>query len=120
MAGGDARDLQLWGGVAVVGAALAVVAGYLADGAPLVWAVASIEVLLVMVFVGRRFRYMAQRRALDAHASPANSAHCERCHRARELHDGLAARRGASSAGRRAQDRASESPRSADRVVRHQ
>lgn len=122
MAGGDARDLQLWGGVAVVGAALAVVAGYLADGAPLVWAVASVEVLLVMVVVGRRFRYMAQRRTEAAHGSPADAAHCERCHRARELHDGLAERRGASSARRWSEDRhgGDASRSSADRVVGHQ
>ncbi|MDH6134971.1 hypothetical protein P3T37_004381 [Kitasatospora sp. MAA4] len=100
MAGGDARDLQLWGGVAVVGAALAVVAGYLADGAPLVWAVASVEVLLVMVYVGRRFRYLVRRREPAEHAVSADAAHCERCLRARH----------------RARERAG----SADRVVRHQ
>lgn len=87
MAAKDSRDLQLWGGVAVVGAALAVVAGYLVDGAPLVWAVASVEALLVMVYVGRRFRYLVQRgapvRSSAGHqAKSADSAHCERCRRA--------------------------------------
>ena len=90
----DSRDLQLWGGVAVVGAALAVVAGYLVDGAPLVWAVASVEVLLVMVYVGRRFRHLVHPRAVVTdRGAPSDAAHCERCRRARELRDGLASNR---------------------------
>ncbi|WP_035798334.1 hypothetical protein [Kitasatospora mediocidica] len=128
MAGGDARDLQLWGGVAVVGAALAVVAGYLADGAPLVLAVALVEVLLVMVYVGRRFRYLVRRREAAEHGTAANAAHCERCHRARERHGGLAERRGARP-GAGSSDWPGRPPvgqpvgqpvGSADRVVGHQ
>ncbi len=112
MAAKDSRDLQLWGGVAVVGAALAVVAAYLADGAPLVWVVASVEVLLVMVYVGRRFQYLVSTRpAAASHGSAADAAHCERCRRARELRDGLAARRAGTPAGAQA---------SAGHVVGHQ
>ncbi|WP_157537868.1 hypothetical protein [Kitasatospora azatica] len=86
MAVKDARDLQFWGTVAVVGAALAVVAAYLVDGAPLVWAVASVEVLLVMVHVARRFRSATQAHHAH-HGRPdirPDAAHCERCRRARE------------------------------------
>jgi hypothetical protein len=78
----DTRDLQFWGTVAVVGAALAVVAAYLADGAPLVWVVASVEAVLVMIHVGRRFRPAAHE---HHHDSRPDSAHCERCRRVREL-----------------------------------
>ncbi|MFF7632547.1 hypothetical protein ACFZB9_05265 [Kitasatospora sp. NPDC008050] len=85
----DTRDLQLWGTVAVVGAALAVVAAYLADGAALVWAVASVEALLVMVHVSRRFRHLGHpvesrtEPTADSDARP-DAAHCERCRRVRE------------------------------------
>ncbi|WP_344438990.1 hypothetical protein [Kitasatospora nipponensis] len=126
MAVKDARDLQLWGTVAVVGAALAVVAAYLADGAPLVWAVATVEVLLVMVYVGRRFRYMARRagatraagRARAAAVQPgarAGAAHCERCRRVHEQRAESAARRATLSV-----TGAVEEPGSAGHVVGHQ
>ncbi|GAB2703766.1 hypothetical protein [Kitasatospora kifunensis] len=92
----DTRDLQLWGTVTVVGAALAVVAAYLADGAALVWAVASVEALLVMVHVSRRFRHLAH--PAEPVAEPAarpdarpDAAHCERCRRARERADRVVA-----------------------------
>ncbi|WP_146259287.1 hypothetical protein [Streptomyces tateyamensis] len=78
----DTRDLQFWGTVVVVAAALAVVAAYLADGAPLVWAVASVEAVLVMIHVGRRFRPAGH--GYYGHDSRPDSAHCDRCRRARE------------------------------------
>ncbi|MEV7597727.1 hypothetical protein AB0O91_10145 [Kitasatospora sp. NPDC089797] len=86
---------QVWGAVVVVVSALAVVAAYLINGAPLVLAVAGVETLLVMVYVGRRWR------ALHHRASPAghrprrgtpDAAHCERCRRAREALDARQAR----------------------------
>ncbi|WP_156178596.1 hypothetical protein [Saccharothrix sp. ST-888] len=71
---------QLWGAVAGVSAALAVVAGYLLGGERMVWAVAAAETLVFMGWVGRRFRS----RALTGPAvHGANAAHCERCRRAR-------------------------------------
>ncbi|MFI9270602.1 hypothetical protein ACIGXM_07800 [Kitasatospora sp. NPDC052896] len=117
MAVRDARDLQLWGGVAVVAGALMVVAGYLVDGAPLVWAVASVEVLLVMVYVARRFRYLLRREHPGTPAGPfvEDAAHCERCRRAREQRDALASRRAGASAARPA-----DGLSSAGRVVGHQ
>ncbi|MGF1430551.1 hypothetical protein [Kitasatospora sp. LaBMicrA B282] len=90
----DARDLQFWGTVAVVGAALAVVAAYLADGAPLVWAVASVEALLVMVHVGRRFRHAGHAAQVTAPTDERpDAAHCERCRRVREQGAEAVARR---------------------------
>ncbi|MDH6116615.1 hypothetical protein [Kitasatospora sp. GAS204B] len=90
----DARDLQFWGMVAVVGAALAVVAAYLADGAALVWVVASVEALLVMVHVARRFRRAGHPPVhAERHEGRADAAHCERCRRARELGAEAVARR---------------------------
>ncbi|MGW2371418.1 hypothetical protein [Kitasatospora sp. NPDC001683] len=92
MADSDDRraSAQAWGAAAVVGSALAVVAAYLINGAPLVLVVAGIETLLLMVYVGCRWR------ALHRQASPAghrlrrgipDAAHCERCRRARESLD---------------------------------
>ncbi|WP_329567147.1 hypothetical protein [Kitasatospora sp. NBC_01266] len=94
----DARDLQFWGMVTVVGAALAVVAAYLADGAALVWAVASVEALLVMVHVARRFRRAGHpavhvERGGGRDGERPDAAHCERCRRARELGAEAVARR---------------------------
>ncbi|MFJ9769908.1 hypothetical protein ACIRVF_01525 [Kitasatospora sp. NPDC101157] len=97
MADSDDRraSAQVWGAAVVVGSALAVVAAYLINGAPLVLVVAGIETLLVMVYVGRRWR------ALHRQASPAghrprrgipDAAHCERCRRAREALDARQAR----------------------------
>ncbi|MFE9425320.1 hypothetical protein ACFYNO_20375 [Kitasatospora sp. NPDC006697] len=88
----DAQDLQFWGTVAVVGAALAVVAAYLGGGAPLVWAVAGVEVLLVMVHVGRRFRHLVHPAEHHQDGRP-DAAHCDRCARARELRTRAADRR---------------------------
>ncbi|MCX4747034.1 hypothetical protein OG455_16115 [Kitasatospora sp. NBC_01287] len=94
MAVKDARDLQFWGMVAVVGAALAVVAAFLADGAALVWAVASAEALLVMVHVARRFRRAGRLSVvLEAPDERPDAAHCERCRRAREVGAEVVARR---------------------------
>ncbi|MFD8701502.1 hypothetical protein ACFV1W_02620 [Kitasatospora sp. NPDC059648] len=101
MADSDDRraSAQVWGPAVVVGSALAVVTAYLINGAPLVLVVAGIETLLVMVYVGRRWR------ALHQQTSPAwhrprrggpDAAHCERCRRAREALD---ARQGRGSAG---------------------
>ncbi|WP_145904641.1 hypothetical protein [Kitasatospora viridis] len=94
----DAQDLQFWGTVAVVGAALAVVAAYLGGGAPLVWAVAGVEVLLVMVHVARRFRHLAHPAEHHQDDRP-DTAHCDRCARARDLRAVAAARRGGSGRG---------------------
>ncbi|MDH6143979.1 hypothetical protein P3T35_006014 [Kitasatospora sp. GP30] len=102
MAVKDAQDLQFWGTVVVVGAALAVVAAYLGGGAPLVWAVAGVEALLVMIHVGRRFRHLAHDPHHRADHRP-DAAHCDRCARARELrtaaHNSRAARYGRSGGG---------------------
>ncbi|MFJ9610266.1 hypothetical protein ACIRS1_28380 [Kitasatospora sp. NPDC101176] len=89
---------QVWGAVVVVASALAVVAAYLINGAALVLAVAGVEVLLVMVHVGRRWRAMHREPAPRGHRSSAASpdaAHCERCRRAREALDARQARGGA-------------------------
>jgi hypothetical protein len=75
------RDAQFWGGVVVVLAALAVVAGYLLGGPRAVWTVAAGETLLVMAYVARRFQAKAHVRA--AGEGP-DAGHCERCRRARE------------------------------------
>ncbi|MBD0691643.1 hypothetical protein [Streptomyces sp. CBMA123] len=86
---------QMWGAVMVVGAALAVVAAYLIKGPPLVLAVAGIETLLLMAYVGRRWRAM-HRQASPAGHRPRrgipDAAHCERCRRAREALDARRAR----------------------------
>ncbi|MEU9132300.1 hypothetical protein AB0D08_30025 [Kitasatospora sp. NPDC048540] len=78
------RDVQFWGGLLALVAALAVVAGYLLGGPRLVWAVSAIEVLLVMGHVAVRFRAKAHLRT--AGDGP-DAAHCERCRRARERLD---------------------------------
>ncbi|MGK4582755.1 hypothetical protein [Kitasatospora sp. HPMI-4] len=75
-----ARDGQLWGAVAGVSAALAVVAGYLVGGERMVWAVAAAETLVFMGWVARRFRSKVLTR--PAVHGP-GAAHCERCARAR-------------------------------------
>ncbi|MFF9644654.1 hypothetical protein [Kitasatospora aureofaciens] len=104
MADSDDRQAsaQVWGAAVVVGSALAVVAAYLINGAPLVLVVAGIETVLVMVYVGRRWR------ALHRVAVPAghrlrrgipDAAHCDRCRRAREALDARQARGAAGSAG---------------------
>lgn len=101
---------QVWGAAVVVASALAVVAAYLINGAMLVLAVAGVEVLLLMVYVGRRWRMLHQPPAPRGHrpsATTPDAAHCERCRRAREALDarqagGRAARPGWSrSRGRR-------------------
>ncbi|MGW3038958.1 hypothetical protein ACWC9T_02700 [Kitasatospora sp. NPDC001159] len=97
MADSDDRQAsaQVRGAAAVVSSALAVVAAYLINGAALVLGVAGVEVLLLMVYVGRRWR------ALHRQPSPAghrrlrgtpDAAHCERCRRAREALDARQAR----------------------------
>ncbi|MFC5665358.1 hypothetical protein ACFP3U_20550 [Kitasatospora misakiensis] len=87
---------QVWGAAVVVASALAVVAAYLINGAALVLVVAGVEVLLVMVYVGRRWRLLHQAPEPDRRAAPrghrtaggtVNAAHCERCRRAREAID---------------------------------
>ncbi|GAA1382921.1 hypothetical protein GCM10009639_02580 [Kitasatospora putterlickiae] len=87
---------QIWGAAVVVGSALAVVAAYLINGAALVLVVAGIEVLLLMVYVGRRWRLLHQapepdrRSASRGHRTAGglvDAAHCERCRRAREAID---------------------------------
>ncbi|MQS13797.1 hypothetical protein F7Q99_16350 [Streptomyces kaniharaensis] len=86
---------QVWGAAVVVASALAVVAAYLINGAVLVLAVAGVEVLLLMVYVGRRWRALHQSKAPERHRSSAGSpgaAHCERCRRAREALDARQAR----------------------------
>ncbi|MFF2819141.1 hypothetical protein ACFVT9_26890 [Kitasatospora cineracea] len=72
---------RFWSGVVGVLAALAVIAGYLAGGARMVWGVSAVEVLAVMAWVGYRFRGRAHQRA--AGEGP-DAAHCERCRRTRE------------------------------------
>ncbi|GAA2149705.1 hypothetical protein GCM10009760_43160 [Kitasatospora kazusensis] len=76
-----AQRVQVGTAAAGMSAALAVVAAYLIDGSGLVWAVASVEVLLVMAHVARRFRAKAHVRAAGEGAA---AAHCERCRRTRE------------------------------------
>ncbi|MER7705002.1 hypothetical protein ABTX81_19165 [Kitasatospora sp. NPDC097605] len=87
---------QIWGAAVVVASALAVVAAYLINGAVLVLVVAGIEVLLLMVYVGRRWRLLHQvpepdrRSAAGGHRGAGglvDAAHCERCRRAREAID---------------------------------
>ncbi|MFF2657753.1 hypothetical protein ACFVUH_10370 [Kitasatospora sp. NPDC058032] len=87
---------QIWGAAAVVGSALAVVAAYLIHGAALVLVVAGVEVLLLMVYVGRRWQLLHQAPEPDRRSSPrgqrppagrVDAAHCERCRRAREAID---------------------------------
>ncbi|WP_441250476.1 hypothetical protein [Kitasatospora sp. McL0602] len=87
MAGKVAHDAQFWASAAGVTAALAVVAAYLAGGPRYVWAVATVEVLLVMAHVGRRFRVRAHVRTP---ARGHDAVHCERCRRTLERLDGQA------------------------------
>ncbi|MFJ9461167.1 hypothetical protein ACIRST_39615 [Kitasatospora sp. NPDC101447] len=86
---------QVWGAAAVVASALAVVTAYLINGALLVLAVAGVETLLLMVYVGRRWRALHSRPSPAGHrprrGSP-DAAHCERCRRAREALDARQAR----------------------------
>ncbi|WP_405361188.1 hypothetical protein OG535_23805 [Kitasatospora sp. NBC_00085] len=87
---------QVWGAAVVVGSALVVVAAYLINGAPLVLAVAGVEVLLLMAYVGRRWRLLRQPVAPRGHqwaGGAPDAAHCERCRRAREALDARQARR---------------------------
>ncbi|MFB7475341.1 hypothetical protein [Kitasatospora sp. NPDC056184] len=87
---------QIWGAAVVVGSALAVVAAYLIHGAALVLVVAGVETLLLMVYVGRRWRLLHQASEPDRRSAPGghraagavvDAAHCERCRRAREAID---------------------------------
>ncbi|MFE7561566.1 hypothetical protein [Kitasatospora sp. NPDC057500] len=103
---------QIWGAAVVVGSALAVVAAYLIHGAVLVLVVAGIEVLLLMVYVGRRWRLLRQAPEPDRRPAPrghrtaggtVDAAHCERCRRAREAID--ARRAGAPVRGRHPHER---------------
>ncbi|MFF3113660.1 hypothetical protein ACFVSN_31275 [Kitasatospora sp. NPDC057904] len=105
MADSDDRraGAQVWGAAVVVGSALAVVAAYLINGAALVLAVAGVEVLLLMVYVARRWRALHRADAPGGHrpsAGTPNAAHCERCRRAREALDARQSRGGAGAAGR--------------------
>ncbi|KJY34866.1 hypothetical protein [Streptomyces sp. NRRL S-495] len=61
---------QIWGAAVVVASALAVVAAYLINGAALVLVVAGVEVLLLMVYVGRRWRLLRQAPEPDRRAAP--------------------------------------------------
>ncbi len=81
MADRGAHRVEVGSALVATSAALAVVTAYLVDGPALVWAVAGVEVLLVMAHVARRFRAKAHTRS--AGEGPA-AAHCERCRRARE------------------------------------
>ncbi|MEE1784104.1 hypothetical protein PUR71_14525 [Streptomyces sp. SP17BM10] len=114
---------QVWGAAVVVGSALAVVAAYLINGAALVLAVAGIEVLLLMVYVARRWRALHRADAPGGHrpsAATPNAAHCERCRRAREALDARGPRGGAGrpSHRRHPQGRAShDHPWTAERAV---
>ncbi|WP_030055371.1 MULTISPECIES: hypothetical protein [Streptomyces] len=86
---------QVWGAAAVVASALAVVAAYLINGAPLVLAVAGVETVLLMVYVGRRWRALHGRPPRARHRPRRgipDAAHCERCRRAREALDARQAR----------------------------
>ncbi|MEU1506854.1 hypothetical protein [Kitasatospora sp. NPDC005748] len=93
---GRESSAQIWGAAVVVGSALAVVAAYLINGAVLVLGVAGVEVLLLMVYVGRRWQQLHQqagprerrpaRRHRPGRGRP-DPAHCERCRRAREALD---------------------------------
>ncbi|MFI6152119.1 hypothetical protein ACIBCA_05460 [Kitasatospora sp. NPDC051170] len=95
---------QVWSGVVVVASALAVVAAYLINGAMLVLTVAGVEVLLVMVYVARRWRALHQSPSPSGHRPSRgipNAAHCERCRRAREALDARQARGRTAPAERR-------------------
>ncbi|MEV6975086.1 hypothetical protein [Kitasatospora sp. NPDC093806] len=103
---------QVWGAAVVVASALAVVAAYLINGAALVLVVAGVEVLLLMVYVGRRWRLLHQspeperRPAPRGHRTAAglvDAAHCERCRRARAAIDARQA--GLHARGQRTHDR---------------
>ncbi|WP_329489391.1 hypothetical protein OG618_22800 [Kitasatospora sp. NBC_01246] len=93
---GRESSAQIWGAAVVVVSALAVVAAYLINGAVLVLGVAGVEVLLLMVYVGRRWQQLHQqagprerrpaRRHRPGRGRP-DPAHCERCRRAREALD---------------------------------
>ncbi|MEV7771710.1 hypothetical protein [Kitasatospora sp. NPDC086791] len=86
---------QVWGAAVVVASALAVVAAYLINGALLVLAVAGVETVLLMVYVGRRWRALHGRPAPVRHRPRRgipDAAHCERCRRAREALDARQAR----------------------------
>ncbi|MER7754631.1 hypothetical protein [Kitasatospora sp. NPDC097643] len=110
---------QVWGAAVVVASALAVVAAYLINGAGLVLVVAGVEVLLLMVYVARRWRALHRPAAPSGHRPPAptpKAAHCERCRRAREALN--AERAVARSVDRTAARRGV--PGSAGRAVRHQ
>ncbi|MED7948375.1 hypothetical protein ACFWOG_33850 [Kitasatospora sp. NPDC058406] len=99
---GRKSGAQIWGAAVVVGSALAVVAAYLINGAALVLAVAGVEVLLLMVYVGLRWQLLHRaaepggrppaRGHRTAGGSP-DAAHCERCRRAREAIDARQAER---------------------------
>ncbi|MFB6893824.1 hypothetical protein ACFCX4_31415 [Kitasatospora sp. NPDC056327] len=87
---------QVWGAAVVVSSALAVVVAYLVHGAVLVLVVAGVEVLLLMAYVGRRWRLLHQAPGRDRRPAPrshrtaggnVDAAHCERCRRAREAID---------------------------------
>ncbi|MEU9046917.1 MULTISPECIES: hypothetical protein [unclassified Kitasatospora] len=81
---------QVWGAAVVVASALAVVAAYLINGALLVLGVAGIETVLLMVYVGRRWRAQHGRPSPVRHRPRRgipDAAHCERCRRAREALD---------------------------------
>ncbi|WP_406202611.1 hypothetical protein OH807_24645 [Kitasatospora sp. NBC_01560] len=88
---GKESNAQIWGAAVVVGSALAVVAAYLINGAALVLAVAGVEVLLLMVYVGRRWQLLRRPVVPRDHRATAggrpDAAHCERCRRAREALD---------------------------------
>ncbi|MFF7992857.1 hypothetical protein ACFZDG_24050 [Kitasatospora xanthocidica] len=97
MADADDRraSAQVWGAAVVVASALAVVAAYLINGAPLVLGVAGVETVLLMVYVGRRWRALHGRPAPVRHRprrGVPDAAHCERCRRAREALDARQAR----------------------------
>ncbi|MBO1417186.1 hypothetical protein [Streptomyces sp. FH025] len=110
MADSDDRQAstQVWGAAVVVASALAVVAAYLINGAPLVLAVAGVEVLLLMVYVGRRWRALHQQPSPAGHRRRGipDAAHCERCRRAREALDARQARGGGAPAARQARPEA--------------
>lgn len=97
---------QVWSAVVVVASALAVVAAYLINGAVLVLTVAGVEVLLVMVYVARRWRALHQSSSAAGHRPGRrrpDAAHCERCRRAREALDARQARGRTARSGRRAE-----------------
>ncbi|RKT16155.1 hypothetical protein BX285_0480 [Streptomyces sp. 1114.5] len=86
---------QVWGAAVVVASALAVVAAYLINGAPLVLVVAGVQTVLLMVYVGRRWRAQHGRPTRSGHRPRRgipDAAHCERCRRAREALDARQAR----------------------------